>query len=117
MKTPIEYQTIKVPFFNNFNGKNEFKIIDNKFIINQNNSKKLEFIMPKNHKQQLDFESDLTITYQIIDKKFHLINIDVLYSDEYIQIMESGCNLYPELVNGYIKFNKYEDPTNLNTAC
>lgn len=130
-----EYKTIKVPFFNNFKGLNIFKIEENKFIAEQQieentkidngllsigkkiTSLRYEFILPKGYTQNLDFESDVTITYEAKNNKLFLINIDALYADDYIENIESNNNVYPVYKNGYISYiSDYED-TDLNTAC
>jgi len=137
-----KYKTIKIPFFNQSNGVNKFEFVNTKFIVeyeipqkrNQNmlslnekgykinncsfqKNEKLEFIIPDNYPKNSNFESDLTITYENINGEFYLLKIDALYSDDYVEIMESGWNLLPVLVNGKLKFTNLEFQINLNSAC
>jgi len=122
METLNNYYTIKIPLYSKSNTSNSFEIVGNKFIIDQqiskssmvdhlstinkiNNSDSFAFILPENYSQQLDFESDLTITYKIINNEFHLIKIDAMYSEDYIDMVESNTNIFPILKNGYITFN------------
>ena len=135
MKNQNTYKTVTVPLFNNSNGINNFEIINNKFITEQvikestafnngiasigNTSTTLryEFILPENHSQNIDFESDVTITYEVINNKFHVIEIDALYAEDYIENIESNSNIFPTYCNGYITFNSDNDDTTFNTAC
>lgn len=135
MKSNTPYKTVKVPFFNNYNEVNNFQIIGNKFIAEQridesNKSNdgiisigkitttiRYEFILPKNYIQSLDFESDLTITYEIKDNKLHLVNVDALYAEDYIENIESNTNVYPIFKNGCINFNEDDSNNTFNTAC
>lgn len=128
-------KTIKVPFFNNFNEVNKFQIINNIFIAEQQTKEsnkfndglvsignetttiRYEFILPKNYIQPLDFESDLTITYEIKDNKLHLVNVDALYAEDYIEDIESNINVYPVLKNGCINFYQEDNDNTFNTAC
>ena len=137
-----KYKTIKIPFFNQSNGVNKFEFVNNKFIVeyeipqkriqnmlslNEKGYKlnncsfkkyeKLEFIIPEEYPKNLNFESDLTITYENINGEFYLLRIDALFSDDFVEIMESGWNLYPELVNGKLKFRNLDFRLNLNSAC
>lgn len=135
MKTQNKYKTVTVPLFNNSNGINNFEIINNKFITEQeikestafnngiasigniSSTLRREFILPENHSQHIDFESDVTITYEIINDKFHVIEIDALYAEDYIENIESNSNIFPTYCNGYITFNSDNDDTTFNTAC
>ncbi|MFD1294519.1 hypothetical protein ACFQ5N_11800 [Lutibacter holmesii] len=129
MKTQNTYKTIKVPLFN------KFKIVNNKLIteqeIKENSSfknglasignkttiVKHEFILPKNHTQNIDFESDVTITYEVKNNQLHVVEIDALYAEDYIENIESNFNIFPTYNNGYITFNSDNDDTTFNTAC
>ena len=135
MDTNNNYRIIKVPFFNNFNGLNNFNIINDKFIAEQKikESSKLtdgiisletkittlryEFNLPDNYIQNLDFESDVTITYEVKDNQLYLINIDAQYSEEYLENIESNANVYPVLNNGYISYISENEDTTIDTAC
>jgi len=134
METLNKYHTINIPLYNQSNTINKFEITDNKFIVVQQNSvsykvkdylfsmdskktsKKITFILPENHKQKLDFESDLTIFYEIVNCEFHLIKIDAMYSDEYIEMVESNTNVFPIFNNGVICFNSALNTSNFNAA-
>lgn len=135
MKTNKDFKTVKVPFFNNFNEVNNFQIVGNKFIAEQQikESNKLndglisignitttiryEFILPENYTQNTDFESDVTITYQIIDNELHLVNIDAQYAEDYIENIESNANIFPFFKNGGINFSSEIDNHTFDTAC
>lgn len=135
MKSNTSFKTVKVPFFNNFNEVNNFQIVGNKFIaeqqIKENNKSidglisigdvtttiKYEFILPLNYRKNVDFESDVTITYEIKDDELYLVNIDALYSEDYIENIESNTNVYPIFKNGCINFNEDNDNSTFNTAC
>jgi len=134
METLNKYHTIKIPLYNQSNTVNKFEITGNKFIVDQQNlrpykvtenlfstdginrSEPFTFILPENHKQELDFESDLTISYKVIKGEFHLIKIDAMHSDDYIEMMESNSNVFPLLKNGFISFNSENNASNINAA-
>lgn len=134
METLNKYNTIKIPLYNQSNTLNKFEISGNKFIVDQqnnglykiseglfpsdgtNNSKRITFILPENHTQKLDFESDLTISYKIINGEFHLVKIDTMYSDDYIEMIESNTNVFPVLKNGVICFNSAYNTSEFNAA-
>jgi len=142
MELVNKLRTITIPLFNESNGFNSFKKVDNKFVVEYeipqkktenflsinkagykiNNCsfqklEKIEFFIPKGFELNLDFESDVTITYENINGDFYLHKINVLYSEDYVEIMESGWNLYPQLVNGKMKFSKQNYKVNINSAC
>lgn len=135
MNSNTQYKTIKIPFFNNFEGFNNFDIIGNKLIAEQQikeNSKsdnnlisieqkittlRYEFNLPENITLDLDFESDVTITYEVKENELYLVNIDALYAGDYIENIESNINVYPILKNGYIDYICNSDETILDTAC
>lgn len=134
MDTQHEYKTVKIPLFNSFNGLNNFRVLNNKFIIEQqiNESSTInndlagiatittnirhEFILPEKFSKNIDFESDLTITYKIINNKLHLINIDALYAEDYIENIESNLNVYPIYSNGSINYSLDDHNTLLNAT-
>ncbi|SNR53429.1 hypothetical protein SAMN06265371_104375 [Lutibacter agarilyticus] len=135
MDTNNNYRIIKVPIFNNFNGLNNFEIINDKFIAEQQikeNTKltdgiialgskittlRYEFNLPDNYIQNLDFESDVTITYEVKNNELYLINIDAQYSEEYLENIEANTNVYPVFNNGYISYISENEDTTLGTAC
>jgi hypothetical protein len=135
MDTNNNIRTIKVPFFNNFNGINNFDIRNNKFIAEQQikeNSKltdgiislgtkittlRYEFNLPDNYIKNLDFESDVTITYQVKDNELYLINIDAQYSEEYLENIEANINVFPVFNNGYISYLSENEDSTIDTAC
>lgn len=135
MDSNNNYRTIKVPFFDNFNGINNFNIINNKFIAEQKikeNSKltdgiisigkkitnlRYEFILPENYIQNLDFESDVTITYEVKNNELYLISINAQYSEEYLENIESNTNVYPVFNNGYISYISDNEDYTIDTAC
>lgn len=142
MELVNKLRTVTIPLFNQSNGLNSFQKVNNKLVIEYEMPQKktenflsinkagykinncsfqkieiLEFFLPKGFKLNLDFESDVTITYENINGGFYLKKINVLYSDDYVEIMESGWNLYPELVNGKMKFSKQNHKVNINSAC
>jgi len=134
METLNKYHTIKLPLYNQSNTLNKFEIKGNKFIATQqtnglykvsdglfssdgvNTSKQITFDLPENHKQKLDFESDLTISYKIINGEFHLIKIDALYSEDYIEMIESNSNVFPVFKNGFISFSSENNTANFHAA-
>ena len=135
MDSNNNYRTIKIPFFNNFNGLNNFDIIHNKFIAEQQikerskltdgiiaignkiTTLRYEFILPDNYTRNLDFESDVTITYEVKGNELYLINIDAQYSEDYLENIESNTNVYPVFINGYISYISENEDTTLGTAC
>lgn len=135
MNTQNKYKTITIPLFNSLNHINSFKILNNIFIAELqvkdnttiNNGVALidkttrtlryEFILPKDHSHNIEFESDVTITYEIINSKLHLVNIDALYAEDYIENIESNYNIFPIYNNGSINFSSDNDNTTFNTAC
>lgn len=135
MDTNNNYRTIKVPIFNNFNGLNNFDIINDKFVAEQQikeNTKltdgiitlgskittlRYEFNLPDNYVQNLDFESDVTITYEVKNNELYLINIDAQYSEEYLENIESNTFVSPVFNNGYISYIIGNEDTTIDTAC
>ncbi len=135
MDTNNNYRTIKVPFFNNFNGLNNFDIINDTFVAEQQikeNTKltdgiialgskittlRYEFKLPDNYIQNLDFESDVTITYEVKNNELYLINIDAQYSEEYLENIEANINVFPVFNNGYISYITDSEDSTLGTAC
>lgn len=135
METLNKYHTVRIPLYNQSNTLNKFEIKGNKFIATQqtnglykvsdglfssdglNTSNQITFVLPENHNQKLDFESDLTISYEIINGEFHLIKIDAMYGDDYIEMMESNSNVFPIFKNGFISFSSENNAANFNTAC
>ena len=134
METLNKYHTIKIPLYNQSNTINKFEITGNKFIAVQQNStlykvndglfssdgnntsKQFTFILPENHMQKLDFESDLTISYEIINDEFHLVKINAMHSEDYIEMIESNTNVFPIFNNGSICFNSEFNTANFNAA-
>jgi hypothetical protein len=142
MDSNKNYKTVTIPFFNPSNGVNKFEFVNNKFIVEYeipqkrkqpilslnkkgykiNNysfpkHERLEFIIPEDYSQNLNFESDVTITYEDINGVFYLLKIDAMFSEDYVEIMDSGYNLYPEFVNGQLKFTNLDFQININSAC